>query len=255
MSIEVRDVTFRYHDRPVIESVSCTIEKGEFISMIGPNGGGKTTLLKLILGLLRPESGRIRIDGGSIQSQRQRIGYVPQTTSHDARFPISVADVVKTGLLTQHPFLRNRKASSRSLKALETVDMADYYEEPFFALSGGQKQRVLIARALADSPDYLFLDEPTSNVDTVINDQLHRLLKRLSGERTILLVTHDYALVSSLSNRVFCINRHLHEHPAESVGDPATAGIYGDRVARVRHDIILNEDACYCGDHGRTPVE
>ncbi|MDA3835264.1 MAG: ATP-binding cassette domain-containing protein [Spirochaetales bacterium] len=252
MSIELEGVSFRYRDKLIIDAVTCTIFQGEFISMIGPNGGGKTTLLKLILGLLRPEAGKISIDGAPVQNQRQRIGYVPQTTSHDAKFPISVEDVVKTGLLTQHPFMRSKMTQKKCLDALDVVDLADFASQPFFALSGGQKQRVLIARALADSPDYLFLDEPTSNVDTVINEQLHKLLKRLSGKRTILLVTHDYALVSSLSSRVFCINKHLHEHPAESVKQADETKIYGDRVARVRHDIVLNQDSCFCEDHSRS---
>jgi zinc transport system ATP-binding protein len=249
LGIELRQVTFRYDDSPILDSVTAMVDQGQFISIVGPNGGGKTTLLKLILGLLKPESGHILLDGKPINTQRHRIGYVPQTTSHDSRFPISVFDVVKTGLLDQNPFSRMKGASSAAIQALRTVDMEEFADRPFFALSGGQKQRVLIARALSGSPDYLILDEPTSNVDTVINEQLHQLLKRLSGEKTILLVTHDYALVSSLSDRVFCVNRHLHEHPVESVNDPDKRNLYGNRVAHVRHDIILNEDSCYCEKH------
>ena len=249
MSIELQQVSFRYRDTPVIESITCSIKRGEFISMIGPNGGGKTTLLKLILGLLQPERGRITIDGAPVQEQQQRIGYVPQIANHDSRFPISVIDVVKTGLLSKHPFSRNRKTTKQCMEALLTVDLETYADRPFYALSGGEKQRVLIARALASSPDYLFLDEPTSNVDTVINEQLHQLLKRLSGERTILLVTHDYSLVSSLSTRVFCINRHLHEHPVEDIDQTEAQDIYGNRVLHVRHDIVLNEQDCFCERH------
>ncbi|MGM0431095.1 MAG: metal ABC transporter ATP-binding protein [Spirochaetota bacterium] len=256
MGIELNKVTFSYQVEPVVQSVTATINKGEFISMVGPNGGGKTTLLKLILGLLKPDSGTIKIDGAPVRDQRQRIGYVPQSTSHDAKFPISVIDVVKTGLLPVNIFTRRNQAQDKCLTALQTVEMDTFARQPFFALSGGQKQRVLIARALANSPDYLFLDEPTSSVDAVIGEQLHQLLKRLSGKRTILLVTHDYSLVSSLSDRVLCINRHLHEHPAEAVQRPAEREVFGDRVSRVRHDIILNEDSCFCDTHaGGTAIE
>jgi zinc transport system ATP-binding protein len=249
MGIELRNITFSYDQEPIIEEVSAQVNQAEFISIVGPNGGGKTTLLKLILGLLKPQHGVIQLDGKPINTQRHRIGYVPQTTNHDQRFPITVFDAVKTGLLSQNPFARHSQGNRLVTQALETVDMQHMAYRPFSSLSGGQRQRVLIARALAGNPEYLILDEPTSNVDIVINEQLHELLKRLSGEKTILLVTHDYALVSSLSDRVFCVNRHLHEHPVESVQDPDKRHLYGNRVAHVRHDIILNKDSCFCEEH------
>jgi zinc transport system ATP-binding protein len=249
MGIELRNITFSYDQQPIIEGVTAQVNQGEFISIVGPNGGGKTTLLKLMLGLLKPQHGVIRLDGKPINSQRHRIGYVPQNTNHDQRFPITVFDAVKTGLLSQNPFSRHSQGNTLVSQALEMVDMQHMAHRPFSALSGGQRQRALVARALAGNPEYLILDEPTSNVDIIINEQLHQLLKRLSGERTILLVTHDYALVSSLSDRVFCVNRHLHEHPVESVQDPDKRNLYGNRVAHVRHDIILNQDTCYCEEH------
>ncbi|MCF7933340.1 MAG: metal ABC transporter ATP-binding protein [Spirochaetia bacterium] len=249
MSIVLDKVSYEYGQNTVLDAITATIDQGEFVSIIGPNGGGKTTLLKLIIGLLQPGNGTITIDGEPVHRKQQDIGYVPQVSQHDNRFPISVLDVVKTGLLTKDPLLRNKNVYDQCMQALETVGLSDAAAKPIYALSGGQKQRVLIARALAGSPSYLFLDEPTSNVDTVINEQLHQLLKKLSGQRTILLVTHDYSLVSSLSTRVFCINRHLHEHPIEDTMEEAGHDIYGNRVMRVRHDIVLNEDACFCEQH------
>lgn len=249
MAIDLSDVSFRYKDEPILESITCHIDRGQFVSITGPNGGGKTTLLKVILGLLVPQRGTVRIDGRPVKEMQSHIGYVPQVSQHDKKFPISVLDVVKTGLLTRRPLLRSSHLVGICLEALEIVDLKEYAYRPFSDLSGGQQQRVLIARALAARPEYLFLDEPTSNVDTVIGEQMHRLLQRLSGERTILLVTHDYSLVSSLSDRVLCINKHLHEHPAEHATDELGNQLYSGRVRRVRHDIVLNEDLCNCGEH------
>lgn len=249
MGIELKNVSFRYDVKPILEAISCRIDQGEFVSIIGPNGGGKTTLIKLMTGLLHPYEGTIRIDGDEIRKSQHLIGYVPQVSSHDARFPISVIDVVRSGLVTRDPFDRMRHVEQQCMNALDTVDLADLAGKPISALSGGQKQRVLIARALAGGPEYLFLDEPTSNVDAVIGEQLHQLLKKISGKKTVILVTHDYSLVSSLSSRILCINRHLHEHPAEQLLEQTGTDIYGDRVMRVRHDIVLNEDSCFCDKH------
>ncbi len=254
MNIVLDKVSYAYKEELILDSITCTIKQGEFVSIIGPNGGGKTTLLKLIIGLLQPKSGSITIDGAPINKKQHLIGYVPQISQHDNGFPISVIDVVKTGLITKVPYLRSGKSLDQCMEALETVDLTSYAQQPISALSGGQKQRVFIARALAGHPTYLILDEPTSNVDTVINEQFHKLLKRLSGVRTILLVTHDFALVSSLSSRVFCINKYLHEHPVEQVLTSSERDLYGDRLMHVRHDIVLNKDTCFCEKHRRRPL-
>ena len=248
MGIQVDHISFSYGNKPVLSDITETIADGEFISIVGPNGGGKTTFLKILLGILEPQKGTVLVDGKSPASQLQRIGYVPQSARHDARFPINILEVVQTGLLSYKKISRKDKLAA-CFSALEEVDMQDLACRHFSEISGGQRQRVLIARALVSSPQYLFLDEPTANVDSIIGEQLHALLSKLSGKRTIVLVTHDLSLVSSLSHRVFCINRHLHIHPLDEIDDHDSPVIRTDILKRVRHDITLNSELCSCEEH------
>lgn len=252
MGISLQNITYYYNNTLAVDSISAEIKKGEFVSLIGPNGGGKTTLLKLIIGLLHPSKGQILIDGHPPEEARSNIGYVPQHANFDLRFPITVKDVILSGLL-QPRKLRWKNTANESLRqVLEMVDLPHVQERHFSELSGGQRQRVLIARALISDPDYLMLDEPTSNVDAVISEQLHSLLKQLHEDKTIILVTHDFNMVSSLSRRVLCIRQHLHEHPVESIHNKPQSNFYADRLKVVRHDInLLDSHECDCEEHYR----
>ena len=201
--IEVRNVSFSYQATPVLEDVNLTIYDRESVCMVGPNGGGKTTLLRLLLGQLRPTQGEILIFGQPPEQARLRLGYMPQRSEYDPLFPVTVMDVVLMGRLGQ-PGLRgwlgwhgagDRRAAR---EALEQVHMADAAQRPFIALSGGQRQRVLIARALCCQPELLLLDEPTANVDSLVEARLFDELRQLGQRMTIVLVSHDLGFVTNL---------------------------------------------------------
>jgi zinc transport system ATP-binding protein len=245
--IELKDVSFSYEAQPVLSDVSFTIQKGEVVTIIGPNGGGKTTLLRLILGLIAPQKGIVLINGILPRKAQNLIGYVPQYLSFDTRFPITVLEVVLLGTLSKSVGFYSKKDKKEALKALEQSGLSHLKDESFFHLSGGQRQRVLIARALAGEPDILLLDEPTANVDTLYGDNLNILLQSLNKHMTILLATHDLGFVSNITKRVLCVNREVFEHPVEELANGLIASSYGHQSRVVRHDLNLNEKICRGG--------
>ncbi|MGD0384079.1 MAG: ATP-binding cassette domain-containing protein, partial [Thermoguttaceae bacterium] len=171
--VSLRDVSFSYGHAPVLEDVSFDVGPLESMCIVGPNGGGKTTLVKLILGLLTPQAGDIRVFGRTPWQTRSNIGYMPQHVLHDPQFPVTVMDIVLMGRLGRRGFggffgWHDRDDRQAALESLEQVDMADFTHRPFASLSGGQRQRALVARALCSRPELLLLDEPTSNVDTLV---------------------------------------------------------------------------------------
>ncbi|HAX37773.1 MAG TPA: ABC transporter [Spirochaetaceae bacterium] len=238
--IEAQGLHFSYGDLMVLEDITFSIEQGQMVTIIGPNGGGKTTLLLLALGLLQPSRGQLLIKGKKPVAMQRIMGYVPQFSLFDPHFPITVYDVVLMGRLSR-PFGFYSKADHGAVdQALATVGLCELARRPFSELSGGQRQRVLIARALVGQPEILLLDEPTANVDASIGEHLNELLRRLNQQLTILLVTHDTAFVANFTSRIFCINRSLAEHPARGM-DTGTAAdsLYGTAVRAVRHDVHL----------------
>ena len=206
---ELQGVSFAYDTRPVIEDATFSVGEGGFISIIGPNGGGKSTLLKLLLGLLHPQKGTVRVFGERPSRARGRIGYMPQFHRTDAEFPITVEEVVRMGLLSRRTRLGwpRRGDHDAVSEALETVGCLQLQKEPFALLSGGQRQLVLIARALVSKPSLLLLDEPTANLDPAVEGSFHDLLRRLAGEISICLVSHDVGLVTEQTEHVICVNR------------------------------------------------
>lgn len=243
--ISLRDVTFSYGGEPVLEDVNLSVGDREAVCVVGPNGGGKTTLVKLILGLLTPERGEIRVFGLPPHRARLRVGYMPQHVQHDPQFPVTAMDIVMMGRLGQEgdaSFLggltgwRGRVDRLAAINAMDRVGMAEFKRRPFASLSGGQRQRVLIARALCCNPDLLLLDEPTSNVDTLIEGQLLDLLRELNQRMTILMVSHDLGFVSELVERVICVNRRVVIHPTSEMTGNAIRDIYGGEVRRVHHN-------------------
>ncbi|ADK79352.1 metal ABC transporter ATP-binding protein [Sediminispirochaeta smaragdinae] len=237
--VNFEDVSFGYGEDRVLESVSFEILQGDFAAIIGPNGGGKTTILKLILGLLIPDEGRIRLFDSPSEEARKRVGYVPQYTLFDPLFPATVEDVVLMGRLGAKSRLGFFRREDRRIaaSALKTVGLEGLEKRPFPALSGGQRQRVLIARALASEADLLILDEPTSNVDRTAEKEIYTLLGSLKGEKTILLVSHDTAVVSNLADTILCINRTLARHPGCELTGEDLGKLYGDDMKLVLHDI------------------
>lgn len=192
------------------------IEQGRFATIVGPNGGGKTTLFKLILGLVRPSRGTVRVLGRPPGDVRCSMGYVPQSTRFDPLFPVRVSDVARMGCLVGAcggRFGRRGETRDRVMGALEAVGLAKLAGQWFNSLSGGQKQRVLIARALAGNPEVLLLDEPTSNVDLSAEEMILETLEGLRGKMTILLVTHYPKVAMRFLGEVYCVNRNVHIHP------------------------------------------
>lgn len=206
-AVSLHDVCFSYQDLFVLKNISFNIQEGQFVGIIGPNGGGKTTLLKLILGFLRPDSGNIRVFGQSLDAARQSIAYVPQSLRYDKQFPISVLELVLGGRLSHLPWygVYSKADKQAALDALERVGLLDFQDRSFGNLSGGQAQRALIARALASEPRLLLLDEPTASVDAQAEGDIYAILKGLQGKMTILMVTHNLQAAIELVEKVVCV--------------------------------------------------
>lgn len=235
--IQIDRLSFAYPQTPVLDDVRLLIPRGDFVCMVGPNGGGKTTLLRLILGLLTPASGTVRVFGRSPIEVRRRIGYMPQHTQLDPQFPVRAVDVVQMGRLGSGLVGPLRAADkAKALAALEEVRLADCARRPFAALSGGQRQRVLIARALACDPELLLMDEPTANLDPLVQDDMHELLHELNQRLTIVLVSHDVGFVTQHAKTVVCVNRQVRVHCASEITGDAIQALYGHAVHMVQHD-------------------
>jgi zinc transport system ATP-binding protein len=235
--IEVRDLWFSYGGPPVLQEVNIGVEERDFACIVGPNGGGKTTLLKLLLGLLAPTRGSVRIFGLPPVEAGWRLGYLPQIAHFDPHFPVTVADVVLMGRLRRGlspgPFSRADKAAAEA--ALADVGLPDFWKRPFSDLSGGQRQRVLIARALACQPEILLLDEPTASLDLLVEQGIYNLLRDLNRRLTLVLVSHDLVFVSRFVSKVICVKGEVRVHPTEEVTDEMISRLYGGEMRMVRH--------------------
>lgn len=235
-AIEVHDLWAGYGQETVLDGVELRVPRGEFLALIGPNGGGKTTLLRVLLGLLRPQRGTVTILGAAPEDVRGRVGYVPQHARFDTGFPISVVDVVRMGVPAA---LRHRTAAARAaaLQALTQLEMVELADERIGELSGGQLQRVLIARAVAMRPEVLILDEPTASLDVRSADSFYELLHQMAQRMTVILSSHDVLGVSSRADSIACLNRQLFHHPAGEVDADTLAQVYGCPVELVAHGV------------------
>lgn len=244
-AVRISQLDFSYHGFPVLEQVNLEIPEGELASIVGPNGGGKTTLLKLLLGLLQPLRGTIEIFGRPPAKACREIGYLPQHAHLDPLFPVSVLNVVLMGQLGRagKGLFRGypKKAREIALQALDEVGLADCARKSLHHLSGGQRQRVLIARALATEPRLLLLDEPAANIDPRSEESLYETLARLNRRMTILLVSHDLAMVSQVVRSVVCVNRKVVMHPTSAINGTLIREIYGGDFHLVRHDCCCPE--------------
>jgi zinc transport system ATP-binding protein len=236
--IELKDVSFSYDiGPPALEHVSLAVGEGEFLGLVGPNGGGKSTLLKLVLGLLQPGSGEVRVAGGAPQASRRVIGYMPQYARYAHGFPISVEETVLMGRLGTTRLLGGYRAADREAArlAMTETEVLDLRQRPLGALSGGQLQRVLVARALACDPRILILDEPTANIDMRGETEIFDLFKALNQRMTIVVVSHDIGFISRYVTRVACLNQTLLCHQPVPIGSEVIEKLYGMPVQHIPH--------------------
>jgi zinc transport system ATP-binding protein len=241
--IVVQNVSFAYNSVPVLEHVDFVVDRGEFVTIVGPNGGGKTTLLKLLLGLLHPDAGDIRIFGERPEKSRLHIGYMPQHVFLDTKFPVTVLDVVLLGRLGRRIGGRyTQKDREMAGRALDEVRLSHLSDRLFNEISGGQRQRVLIARALCIDPVLLLLDEPTANIDPEVEKNLLEILQDLNKRMTILMVSHDIGFVSQVVERVVCVNRRVVIHPTSEINGTLIKDIYGGDYCMIRHDHRCSEE-------------
>jgi len=237
--IDVRHAWFSFNGQPVLQDVSLTVPAGDFLVVIGPNGGGKTTLLKLMLGLLEPDRGTVRVFDQPPRKAAHRIGYVPQNVHINKHFPVSVLDVVLMGRL------RIGKGWSRHTRpdldaaraALEQMGVWGCRHRRIGELSGGQLQRIFIARALVSGPEVLFLDEAMASIDAQSRGEFYEALTELNRTVTIVAVSHDMMILSSHVKSVACVNRDLHHHESGEITQEMLDAAYRCPVDLVAHGV------------------
>lgn len=224
-AVSVASLGFSYGKIPILQNVDLEIASGEFVGIIGPNGGGKTTLLKLLMGFLTPESGKIRLFGQATHAVRQRIGYVPQFSQTDREFPITVLELVLLGALSNRLFYPSN-AKRRALSLLDELGLISYQSKPFASLSGGLAQKALLARALISDPDLLLLDEPTANIDPLSKEIILDKLHTFKRSKTILLVTHDLKTIIEKIDKILCLQTQLTTYLPNQVCEHFALGLY-----------------------------
>ncbi len=236
--VTMEHVFFSYDGVVVLQDLNLEIQERDFLTIIGPNGGGKTTILKLILGLIEPQEGVIRVFGKPPKHGRKYVGYLPQLFLFDFDFPITVMEVVLMGRLRMSRV--GRPYSDADVKAashaLDKVGLLDFREHQIGGLSGGQRQRVFIARALTTEPKILLLDEPVASVDATWQQSFYELLHKLNKEIAIVMVTHDLSVVSTYIDKIACVNKKLYYHGSKKDGMRKIADMYECPVHLISHE-------------------
>jgi zinc transport system ATP-binding protein len=237
--IKVDDLWFFYNGNPALKNVNLMIYPRDFLAVIGPNGGGKTTLIKLMLGLLEPDRGTVRVFGHSPREAAVNIGYVPQDIGFNKSFPISVRDVVLMGRMRGGGGWRRFTRSDRiaAHHALERVEMWQYHKRRIGELSGGQRQRVFMARALVGDPKILLLDEPTASVDQKGQTDFYAFLKQLNEDITVIVVSHDLMVLSSYIKSVACVSQQVFFHDAPEITRDMLEMAYHCPVELIAHGV------------------
>lgn len=224
--LEIRHLTAGYDNDMILSDVNLLVYEKDFIGIIGPNGGGKTTLLRTILGLLKPMDGSIIFDSSLQEDDNHHIGYLPQINRIDKAFPITVFDVVRSGLISRRRFLGrySDEEDERAMMLLREMGVAEFARKSIGELSGGQVQRVLLCRALVNNPRLLILDEPNTYVDNRFERELYDKLQVLNDRMAILLVSHDVGTITSYVKSIACVNRTLHYHPSNIITPEQLSG-------------------------------
>ncbi len=248
IAIRFEDVCFSYGGAAVLGKARFHVHAGQLAAFVGPNGAGKTTIIRLILGLSKPSSGRVEVLGASPLKARAKIGYVPQSSSHDAAFPISTLEVVRMGRLKPWSRRMGDHDEEAVHRAIDMVGLRGREAVPYAALSGGQRRRALVARALAGEPALLVLDEPTANMDEESEERLFAALSSLKGKTTVLLVTHDDDFVSALTDAVYCVGGGgvvvRHEVAPQAI---EASGHYGGGALKILHGTSIADGECCAG--------
>jgi zinc transport system ATP-binding protein len=238
--VRLEDVWVHYDSLPVLEGINLSIKSNDFLGIIGPNGGGKTTLLKVILGLIKPSRGKVTVMGQPPEKGRRFIGYISQFNLFDRDFPISVFDVVLMGRYHQTGLLRRYTEEDKlaAAEALKAVGMLDYKDRQIGRLSGGEQQRVFIARALATNPKLLLLDEPTASIDPDMQAEFYELLDRLKEKMAIVLVSHDISAISIYVSEIACLNHQLFYHGSKEVSAEELEKSYHCPIQLIAHGTV-----------------
>ena len=236
-AVYLKNLYVEYDRQPALEDVNLEVKQKDYLGIIGPNGGGKTTLLKTLLGLVKPVKGKVLIFDKPPTQAHSHIGYVPQYTNFDREFPIDVWNVVLMGRLGKTGLLKRfSKADQEIAEAvLAQIGILEFKNRQIGKLSGGQLQRVLIARALASKPDILLLDEPTSSIDAESETGLYEILRQLNQSMTIILVSHDIGAISRHVNSIACLNRKLYHHGSKDLTPEVIESVYGCPVDLIAH--------------------
>ncbi len=243
-TIEVSNLNFSYNNISVLENISFAVQKGDYVGIIGPNGGGKTTLLKILVGLLKPQSGSIKIFGTDLQSLKHRseIGYVPQRVAQESvAFPATVYEIVESGLIAKKGLTGDITETDKKAidRALEMANISNLKNRLMSSLSGGQRQRVYVTRALASDPKILILDEPFTGVDIVSQKDFYSFLKDLNTKNhlTILFVSHDIDAITAEIKTVLCLNRGLFCYGAKELIHEGNTieELYGKNITHIHH--------------------
>ena len=245
-AVMMKGVDFSFDGELVLEDVNLSISEGDFVAVVGPNGGGKTTLMKLTLGLLKPLRGTIEVFGRSPAQSAERLGYVPQVWACRPDFPVTILDVTLMGLVGPGPASGpySRSDGEQARQALDRVGLAQLAGHPFCDLSGGQAQRAMVARAIVSHPGLLVLDEPTAHADPAAEQAMHDLLLDLLRDMTIILVSHNLSLVSDAVENVLCVKHRVRRHPTSALSDVSgdlLRELFGDQLRVVRHDRHVEE--------------
>ncbi|MDR1503368.1 MAG: ABC transporter ATP-binding protein [Prevotella sp.] len=253
--LEIRDLSVGYDDNPyVLKNVNLDVFHDDFLGIIGPNGGGKTTLLKTILGLVKPTNGHISFFRNNVKTDKINIGYLPQINQIDKKFPISVHDVILSGLTIKHsmfsPYTREQKEKVGVIAY--QMGLEKLIDRPIGALSGGQLQRTLLGRAIIDGPDLLVLDEPNSYVDKRFETDFYKILEDINKDTAIVLVSHDVGTVISLVKNIACVNEGLHYHSGTDISTEWLEESYSSCPIEIvghgdfPHRVLDKHEGCEC---------